>query len=318
VIKPGTSAEVSGLVQWLASADEARREAAVARLTIIGERAVGRLISEYEAATDRRTRIAILRILEAVPDERALPLARRAAHAGADIAVAAVRVLRTLLDHGAAAAQTGAFEVLLGIVTGPGMDHRARAEAASALQAVDGEIRAAVTGVLPAVTTMDEALWQDALDARLPDEPASLRSALGTHGEHAPLASLRRLIEAVRDREREAGNPASRRAWCELRGAVHQALALRKSRVALYDLRETIERAAEPLPPSFLGAVQVIGDESCLEAIAAAHARAGVSQERWRYQLARAFQAVARRERLTKKHSAVRRALARAPELAAG
>ena len=41
-----------------------------------------------------------------------------------------------------------------------------------------------------------------------------------------------------------------------VRGALHQALALRGSRVALYDLRETIERPPAPLPSSFLAALQ--------------------------------------------------------------
>jgi hypothetical protein len=315
VIKPGTSAEVGELVASLAGADGPRREAAIARLTIIGARAVARLIAEYDATTDRRTRVAILRVLEGVPDERALGLARREVKAGADIAVAAVAVLRTVLDGGTSAAQTEAFEALLDIASNAAMERRTRAEAAAALKAVEGDILAAVNGMLPPLTSAEEALWQDALDGVLTDDPASLRHALRTHGERAPLPSLRRMIDRIRDRERGSGNPALAAGWCELRGAVHQALAFRQSRVALYDLRETIAAAAEPLPPSFLGALQAVGDESCLEGIAAAHVRAPAGQERWRYQLARTFQAIARRERLTRRHAAVRRALARAPEL---
>lgn len=318
MIKPGTSAEVTGLVDSLASRDEARREAAVARLTIIGPRAVGRLLAAYESSADRSTHLAILRVLEAVLDERALPLARQAVRDGGDIAVAAVGVLRALLNYGTAAIETQALGILLELAGDPAMERRVRSEAASALQALDGRIQTSVTEALPPATSSAEALWQDALDGRLPDDPAPLRQALDAHRENAPLASLRRLVEAVRDREGSARHAAERTRWCELRGALHQALALRGSRVALYDLRETVARADGPLPPSFLGALQVIGDESCLEAIAAAHTRAAAAQERWRFQLARTFHTVARRERLTRKHSAVRRALARAPELAAG
>ena len=55
----------------------------------------------------------------------------------------------------------------------------------------------------------------------------------------APLNSLRKLIDAIHAREDDAG--ASRReGWRALRGSLHQALALRGSRVALYDLRESI------------------------------------------------------------------------------
>ena len=99
-----------------------------------------------------------------------------------------------------------------------------------------------------------------------------------------------------------------------MRGVVHQALALRGSRIALYDLRETFDRAAWQLPSAFLGAVQTIGDDSCLEPLAGAFVRA--KDARWQHQLAQAFHEIAKRERITKRHSALRRALAKAPGLA--
>ena len=68
---------------------------------------------------------------------------------------------------------------------------------------------------------------------------------------------------AVNLRAREA-----RAAWQNARGALHQALALRGSRVAVYDLRETIEQSRGPLPTSFVAALHVVGDASCLEPIA--------------------------------------------------
>jgi hypothetical protein len=81
--------------------------------------------------------------------------------------------------------------------------------------------------------------------------------------------------------------------------------------VALYDARETVQRATGPLPPSFLAALQAVGDASCLEAIATAYSRAGATDARWRQQLAETFTAIARRERVTRRHPAFRRALAR-------
>ena len=99
-----------------------------------------------------------------------------------------------------------------------------------------------------------------------------------------------------------------------MRGALHQALALRGSRIALYDLRETLDRSDGPLPSPFLGALQTIGDDSCLEPLAGAFSRAG-SDARWQHQLAQAFREIVKRERITKRHSALRRALAKAPEL---
>ena len=141
-----------------------------------------------------------------------------------------------------------------------------------------------------------------------------LREAISTRAADAPLADLRRLIEAIAERERAETKPAAVNDWKAARGAVHQALALRGSRVALYDLRETFERATGPLPSPFLAAVTIVGDESCVEPLASAYANAAADQ-RWQHQLAQAFHEIVKRERLTKRHSSLRRALAKAPEL---
>ena len=101
--------------------------------------------------------------------------------------------------------------------------------------------------------------------------------------------------------------------WLAVRGAIHQALALRRSRITLYDLRETFERAAAALPSSFVGAVQTLGDESCLEPLAAAFSRS--RDPHWQHQVAQAFREIVKRERITGRHSALRRALAKAPGL---
>jgi hypothetical protein len=100
-IKIGAAAEVRALIESLGSDDSARREAAIARLSIIGGRAVGRLTAAYDSAPDRVKRLAILRALESSADERALPLARKAISEGGDVAVAAVAVLGELLARGA-------------------------------------------------------------------------------------------------------------------------------------------------------------------------------------------------------------------------
>ena len=42
--------------------------------------------------------------------------------------------------------------------------------------------------------------------------------------------------------------------------------------MALYDLREALKATAAPLPVEFLTALSLVGDTSCLEAIAAAFA----------------------------------------------
>jgi hypothetical protein len=89
------------------------------------------------------------------------------------------------------------------------------------------------------------------------------------------------------------------------RAATHLALAHRASRLALYDLRETIESSRERIPVEFFAAVTAIGDTSCLEPLATAYSRAN---DEWsRRQLADAFRAIVQREKVTRRHAAVKR-----------
>jgi hypothetical protein len=120
----------------------------------------------------------------------------------------------------------------------------------------------------------------------------------------------------VRVREGSMSAGPRRDEWRAARGALHQALALRGSRVAVYDLRETIEEAREPLPVSFLAALHVIGDESCVESLAAAYARTPNDDARWRHQLGAAFRAITRREKITRRHATFKRIAARWPDAA--
>jgi len=310
-----TDAEVRVLIQALGCADEAHREAALARLIIIGKRAVARLIATFESSPDRDIQLAILQILEATGDERALPVARRALAQGGDVAVSAVAILREVLAHGTGSTHAEALDALLALATGAATERRVRAAALQALHAAPADVRAAIGETVRDTASSADALWEDAAEGHLPDDPRALREVIVAHAEQAPLAVLRRLIESVREREATATKPPRRNDWQGLRGALHQAVALRGSRIALYDLRETIERATGPLPPSFLAAIQAVGDESCLEPLATAHARASDEQPRWRHQLEQAFHVVAKREHLTARHSAMRRALAKSPRL---
>jgi hypothetical protein len=112
------------------------------------------------------------------------------------------------------------------------------------------------------------------------------------------------IVERVR--EREAAEPPGRRdAWTAVRFAAHLVLARRKSRIALYDLRESFEAAKAPLPVDALAAVTLVGDASCLEAIASAYTRSRNSA--WRRQLLETFHAVVKREKLTSRHAVIRR-----------
>ena len=78
VIKASAASEVRTLVEALAGDDEVQREAAIARLAVIGARAVEKLTAAYAGTPDRVTRLAILRALEAIGDHRSVSLARQA------------------------------------------------------------------------------------------------------------------------------------------------------------------------------------------------------------------------------------------------
>jgi hypothetical protein len=151
----------------------------------------------------------------------------------------------------------------------------------------------------------------------LPEDPISLRRALTLAGKKLDLAHLLLLIERIRDHE-PSQEGAPRIEWMRVRGAAHIALASRGSRIALYDLRESIESASTPLPVEFLAALSTIGDTSCLEALAAASARSmrGGSTRRdwWRQHLADAFRAIVTREGVTRRHATIKKIHKRWPE----
>jgi hypothetical protein len=133
-------------------------------------------------------------------------------------------------------------------------------------------------------------------------------------------------VQRIRERERETTDGVRRREWMTARAAAHQVLAARGSTVALYDLRETIERG-EAAPVEMLAALGAIGDRTCLEAIAAAYARAGAQPagdgtsaaagaDWWPGHLAAVFRTIAAREKVGERHAVIRRIRARWPAAA--
>jgi hypothetical protein len=317
VIKASAASEIRSLVQALSEGDEVRREAAAARLAVIGSRAVPHIIAAYRGAADRRARVQLMRALERTVDPRATALARAAIEDGGDLGMAAVGVLRALLDSREARIASQALDALMTTALDAGREQRVRRAAVDALKTIPDvrEKLAATIGDLAEAAPDRDVVWNDALEGHLPDDPWLLREALDARGGSTALSALQKLVDAVRARESQAG--PQRAAWRALRGAIHQTLALRGSRVALYDLRETIETTEVDLPSSFLGAVQLVGDTACLEALASAYARAPEADERWRAQLAAAFRAVASREHVTRRHAAIKRILHRWPEAGA-
>ena len=328
-ITPSAGSEIRTLIAALASADDVTRESAIARLAIVGVRAVDRVTAAYPEA-NRELRVSLLRVLEAIADPRGVPVARRAVADGGDVAVAATAALRVFLDSPVAAAATESFDALVETAMDPAAERRVRLAAVDALRDMPEHVRERVADALrtdadpalhaglaemPHEAAVAEGVWRDALDGNVGEDPTVLRDALKTRGGTAALGVLQKMIDAVRVREHIAPVGPRRDGWRAVRGALHQALALRGSTVAVYDLRETLEAATAPLPVTFLAALHAIGDTSCLEPIAAAYS--AHADDRWRQQLAAAFDAIVKREKVTPRSAALKRVAKRWPDAAA-
>jgi HEAT repeat protein len=322
-IRASSSRQIAALVADLSAADDTTREAAAARLTVMGARAVEPLLTLAMSAAADTTRAIALRTLEGTADPRALTAAlqllEREGEAPA-VAAAAARVARVFV-RGANGAL--AVDKLTAAALDPRRPSVVRVAALSALGALDpatlspllaslasdpdmrvrAEASSASEGRRPAGRPIDLAALSG--DGELPSDPDALRRAFAHAKADLPLPALLRVLERVR--EREASEPAARRqGWTAARAAAHLALANRGSRLAVYDLRESLEAARAPLPVEMLAALSIIGDASCVEAIAGAHARA--KDAWWRDHLADAFRTIVAREKLTRRHAAVKKA----------
>ena len=328
VIRASSSRQIDALIADLESGDPLRRDAAVARLILLGSRAVQRLASLATSRSSGAARTAAFRALEAIDDPRALsPALQAVADADPSVASAAIAVVRTFLrgERGADAVDRLTTTALDRSVEEPiriaavralrDLDRRTIAPLLKTLSSDPSPaIRAAAAppkrrSAAPAEHPIETI--GDAAGVGLPDDPRGLHAAIASTRDGVPLTALFRIVERVC--EREAAEPAAvRGAWMEVRAAAHLALAERRSKVALYDLRESIAAAERPLPTPFVAALTLIGDASCLEAIATAYARS--TDAAWRKALGEAFQSIAKRERLTRRHAVMKRIEQRWPE----
>jgi hypothetical protein len=325
-LRPSRASELSRLIGDLQDADAIRRETAAARLAVIGERAVGLLlqVADGRAGARAAARAAALGALAAIGDSRAVALAVRLADDAADdVALAAIDVLGAVV-HGSGPEATQAFDRLAELALSRSRDPEQRVAAVAALEGLPEKTLRPIYQTLAAddssqsVARVARAQAGDMLSLselveRLPDDPAILLTAVRHDGASARLTTLKRAIDLIRAREAGVAQDV-RGAWMIVRGQLHQETASRGSRIALYDLRETIEAARGPLPVGFIAAVTAIGDASCLDALAAAWAASASDDERWwRDHLADAFRAIVTREKLTRRAPALRRVLERRP-----
>jgi HEAT repeat protein len=321
-IKASSSKQIDALIANLSAENAVTRETAIARLTLLGARAVERLIAAAGSAAPSSARAAAWRALEGIGDSRALEpaLTALASHdLEPEIGAGAAGVARVHLrgSHGAAALDRLAAALLDGT-----RHETVRLAALRALRELEpatiapilaslandpnGLIRleAGLSGGAPGIAGDPGAVLALAADGKLPDDAATLRHALAISAESLPLPLVLKIVERVR--EREGSEPAKvREQWRMARAAAHVALARRGSRLAVYDLRESLETAKSSLPAEFLAAMTLVGDATCLEAIAGAHAKSKDSW--WRQHLADAFTAIVKRERLTRRHALLKR-----------
>lgn len=322
------SADTARLIEELASTDVLRRETAVARLSVIGARAVTRLLALAGAETAPvHARLGALTALEAIADPRAGTLARALSDAAdVRIAVAAIGVLGALTVGDNAQADK-AFDRLTALALDASIDSDRRV---AACRALDGLPRNIVKPILDALAdesaptvqahaTRAQAGATQPIDAfkdkDLPEDPAVMAAIVREEGADARVTLLRDLIDRVRARERATSEAGVRDAWMAVRGLLHQQLASRNSRLAVYDLRETLAASSRPLAVGFLAAAAAVGDLACLEPIAASWLSA-TDDKWWREHLAEAFAAIVRREKLTRRHPLMKKLIARSGKLA--
>jgi hypothetical protein len=278
-----------------------RRDAAVARLRVIGARTfphLTRLIGDAQAPPVARA--AALSVVEGFDDTRVIGLARTALkELDTDIALSAIAVLRGWLTREDG---THALEAITAAALDKRRDGSVRLAALDALSELPPELVAPIRERAPV----------DGGDRPALDEPASCGAWIAEHGATAPLSALHDAVAGARERELRESAGRRRDEWTRMRGAAHLALAQRGSRVAVYDLRESFDQAKRPLPADFLAAAARVGDESCLEPMARAWAGAK-GEPWWRSRLMEAAADVVGRLKLTGRNPTLKRLRAKWP-----
>jgi hypothetical protein len=307
VVRSSSSRDIEHLIAELREGGSTRREAAVARLRLLGSRADDRLSALIASDAPPDARSAALRALEGREDPRARHIAADACRDDApDVAIAAIGVLR-----GSVAAEPGteALDALVGIAVDPARAAAIRQSAVEALSELPPNIVESLLQGLPAsLLPGKETSVQPVASI---EDPLSMSAWIDEHRD-APLSSLHEAVTRTRQRESDELPPQVTEAWTAARGAAHAALASRGSRVALYDLRESFDSTARPLPLDFLLAMSAIGDSSCLEPLAKAWS-AAADDLWWRERLQGTARDIMKRDTLTARHAAVKRVRSKYP-----
>jgi hypothetical protein len=275
--------EVDRLIADLESSDPIRRDASVARLRVLGARALPRL-ARFIQSSASGTRALAMSALEGLDDSHASEIALTAlSESEVDIVVAALGVLRSWVPR-----ETGTrlLESIAAIAVDRSRDARIRVAALDALSELPDHLVRPIREQVPPPEAGGPPL----------DNPVSAREWIEAHGAKATLATLHDAIKAFRESEGRTDTSRGREEWLKARGAAHQMLGARGCRLALYDARETFSTAQSPLPAGFLEAIARVGDASCLEPLA--RAWSATREASWRAQLAEAARQIVARARL--------------------
>ena len=337
-IRKSAASEIRLFIEHLRDADPGARDAALARLSVAGVRAVPHLLDALDSTTSPVARALVLKALEASGDRRGIDAALGLLHSRATdpkVASAAVRLLGNHLD---AAEENRALDALSAIVLDPAYRQELRLEAFAELERMPARLiapirqwlaadpdeavrrRAAVQGTSGA--TPDDRLARLALVASgHPADPAALRHWVQEAAQDPSLSTLHRLVEVACTREAQAPSAADADEWRAARGVIHVALATRGSRLGVYDLRESLAQAVSTLSEDFVSALRLVGDATCLEPIVAAIARMPIDIETRDHRihdgLVDAGRAIVTREGLTRRHAAVKKILKTWPDAGA-
>lgn len=332
--RPGQS---RALIATLLGDDPIAAEGAAARLVILGRPAVRNLVLALHDAPAAHV-VRLLGVLERLGD----PLAQHAligalADRREDVAAAAAGALGVLLASDRTTVATAALDHLTAVTLDTARPRALRLAALEALGSHDPDVVAPVRAQLlsdadeairaaargtdrvsapedvrthPVGPLSPAAIVEAAASGTLPADAELLRQALSAPVEF-PLPDLHRVVQHLVAAER--AHPEMASGWRMARAAAHQALAGRHSRLAVYDLRETIVKLGAATPVGFLSALHAVGDTASLDAIVDAWS---ASDDGWfKGQLSGAFAAIVQREGLTRRHGAIRKLSHRAPAM---
>ena len=230
------------LIADLDSSDSVRRDASIARLRVLGARAVPRLAKVIASSSPSGVRVRAMAALEGIDDRQASEIALHTLTAtDVDLVVAALGVLRGWVPR-----ETGTrlLEAITVIAVDRNRDARLRVAAVEALSELPDHLVRPIREQAPPPEAAGPLL----------DDPVVAREWVDAHGAKATLATLHDAIKTFRDSEDRADTSRGRAEWITARGAAHERLAERGSRLALYrcprDPQQHARSAAIGLPGS--------------------------------------------------------------------